>query len=101
MTVVGTTACGTGLVPSSPPDSFDVRACGVTSAAEIEWSGESSVQDLGLPVEDLPPRVPRDEPVAVYVSVPDQQGGRIYCIVIDGEVAHTGVSPSGWTPPED
>lgn len=99
--VLFTTACGTASAPSSPAESFDARECGVTMAEEMEWIGETSLEELGLPAENLPPNLAHDEQGAVYLSRPDQSGGRLYCLVIDGEVAHTGVSPDGWTPPED
>ncbi len=93
-------ATGCGLMQTSQ----EPRECGISPEAAIEWIGVASLTALDLQdVSD--PTFPDDRRGDVYVTEPDPQGRRTYCIQLDAgtndTATHTGLTPAGWDPPSN
>jgi len=91
-------AAGCGITPSGQAR----RECGISTEVEIEWRAQASLTALGLQ-DSADPAFPVDRRGDVYVTVPDPQGSRTYCIQLDAGTddmwTHRGNPPAGWDPP--
>jgi hypothetical protein len=74
--------------------------------AEIAWVGTASLTELDLQdVTHADPTFPDDRRGDVYVTEPDPQGHRTFCIQLDAGTndmsTHSGLAPVGWDPPSN
>ena len=91
-------AAGCGLTQSRQAPS----ECGIS--AEVELIGAGSLTAFHLQ-DYADPTFPDDGKGPLYVTEPNPEGRRTYCIQLDAGTddvwTHSGLAPAGWDPPSD